>query len=739
MPLTRQGKRGAGRVVLRHVDLDPVSGITIEGRSTAGAPLPGDDGVVLRERATRAERRGTLTALPDGGFTGRVDLSPPWRAAPRAVAWDLRIRIEGEDGPEERAVRVDEETPLPPPVVVEGDAGAAQVRCRPTDNGNVGFVVLELSRRAQVDRLRLGPQTLSLSGPRTPGGPPPRLVWVRRSSREERAMATTAAGDGFAIDVDLAALAGGAATWDLFVEADGDGRRLRAGAQRDDVPDKAAVFTYPWRRVGGAAGEWLLRPYWTAENDLSVRARPAPQAAPAPEPEPEPAEPEEQPPGPAKAPAARLPAPLAVARRPLLRLLALAARLGRRRPAPRAGERPRVHILIMHAFGLGGTIRTTLNLAGRLARHHEVEIISVLRRRDAPFLPVPPGVTLTSLDDRTPGVARSRLRRALESAPSLLVNEEDFAFPTCSLWSDVQLVRKLRSLDGGVLIATRPAFNAIVAQLAPRGVITVGQEHMNFHAHKPGLAAELERTYPGLDALAVLTEDDRRDYGELLSGGRTRVVRIPNALPELEGDRSSVSNPLVLAAGRLTWQKGFDLLIPAFETVARAEPDWTLRIFGEGTKEKRLRRMILRRDLHDHVLLMGPTPQLGREFAKASIFALSSRFEGFGMVILEAMSKGVPVVSFDCPRGPAEIIRHGENGLLVPNEDVEAFAAALLELIRDPARRRRMAVAALETAREYDMDIIGGHWDDLLGDLTGAAAPSGAGGAPATVGRRAAL
>jgi glycosyltransferase involved in cell wall biosynthesis len=514
--------------------------------------------------------------------------------------------------------------------------------------------------------------------------------------------------------------------WDLTVEVDGFDAPFRLGGHLDGIPNKGPVIVYPERSFEDNGERRVLRPYFTIENNLSIRSR-------------RPGKPKASKPTAARrngsryTPARIWAKAIRVASRSrgnaavaVVRLAARAYIALLRRRTPKAGPPPavesgrlRVYFLIMHAFGMGGTIRTVLNLAGYLAADYDVEIISMLHLRREPFFAVPADARVSFLDDnfaeRTP--LQRFLRKTLLETPSSIVHKNDYAYPRLSAWTDIALLRRLSALPPGVLITTRPAFNLIAAQFAPAHVVTVGQEHMNFESHPQGLRDAIHKQYGGLGALVVLTNDDLRDYGRILESAQTTVARIPNALPEMAGERAPLTERVVVSAGRYTPQKGFDLLIQAFEPVAKAHPDWTVRIYGSGKAHGRLHKMIIERDLYNNVFLMGPTDRFGKELGRASIYALSSRFEGFGMVIIEAMSKGLPIVSFDCPRGPAEIITPGRDGLIVPNGDVEAFSAGLIQLIEDEEARRRMGAAGIETARRYRLEAIGAQWDELLRQL----------------------
>jgi glycosyltransferase involved in cell wall biosynthesis len=682
------------------------------GTVTTGAEL------VLRERNSGHEHS---VAVSCGGsaFEAVVAFHGPHGLPLGTGIWDAYIVF----GAREARLAANRKLNVPGPIVVRARHGVWRVRPRRTNKGNF---TLELTLTAPHVELRVarieGADLVIETDPPATGHALDRLVARSRERKVVVDTALTSTADGSLIArLPLRRLLSdlqGPEVWDLSAAGENPPVTLRIGKYFDDISDKKRSWIYPSRLLRADSIERELRPYFTIENNLSVASNVKPPAKSAPVASP-------------NSDTSREPSLVKrIATQVANFVWSVVYRLLvwywlRQPPTTQStadGDRRRVYLLIMHAFGMGGTIRTVLNLAEHLSQRYDVEIISLVRRPEKAFFELPEGVRVTSLDDRTKGTPRvgpyAWFQRMLRETPSILVHPEDYAFGASSLWTDILLARKLRSLPPGVLITTRPAFNLIAARLAPRGVLTVGQEHMNFHSHRPGLARQLRLRYPDLDALVVLTEGDLHDYGELLAGSSTRVVRIPNALPQIPGGRSDLVRPLVVAAGRLTWQKGFDLLIPAFAEVVRKHPEWKLHIYGAGAKYGKLRRLIVEHDVYNNVFLMGQSRYLGEQLAEASIFALSSRYEGFGMVIIEAMSKGVPVVSFDCPRGPNEIVEVGVDGLLVENGDVEAFTEALLCLIEDEDSRRKMGEAALSTAARYDLGIVGQQWNDLLSELT---------------------
>jgi glycosyltransferase involved in cell wall biosynthesis len=384
----------------------------------------------------------------------------------------------------------------------------------------------------------------------------------------------------------------------------------------------------------------------------------------------------------------------------------------------------RVHFLMFNADARDGVSRAVITLANELSRTHAVELISLYRRHEGPAYRIAEGVRVSYLFDRPP-VPRGSARTNASGVAGLLARgrsrlAQGRGYPNLSLLTDLALRRKLRTIHSGVIVSTRPALHLVAAGLARPGVLTVGQDHLNFESRmsEAGSMELIEAAcHRGLDAFVTLTAADVVDYRRTLAGSGTRVTSIPNALSWPIGPPRDHHERIVVAAGRLVPRKGMGRLVRAFAMLADRHPDWELRIHGVGRLEGDLHRLIEASGLAGRVRLMGYTADLPEAFAKASVFASASRAEGFPMVMLEALSTGLPLVGFDCPRGPSDIIRHGENGFLVPNGDIAALSSALEEVISDDELRHRLGTQARLDATTYAPERIAARWDRLFEDL----------------------
>lgn len=217
------------------------------------------------------------------------------------------------------------------------------------------------------------------------------------------------------------------------------------------------------------------------------------------------------------------------------------------------------------------------------------------------------------------------------------------------------------------------------------------------------------------DKFVVLTNEDRGYWGDL-----PNIEVIPNAAMHVSDAYSDVMNKRVIAVGRLDYQKGFDRLIQAWELVQHTGKftDWKLDIYGQGEWQEMLQQMINKAELQNTVCLNRPTKQIGEEYVKSDMLVMSSNYEGFPMVMIEAMACGLPVVSFDYKCGPKDIIQSGINGLLVPNGDIQALADAMMKVMEDEAYRKMLSLNARKVVDTYSEQAVMAQWIRLFTSIT---------------------
>lgn len=215
------------------------------------------------------------------------------------------------------------------------------------------------------------------------------------------------------------------------------------------------------------------------------------------------------------------------------------------------------------------------------------------------------------------------------------------------------------------------------------------------------------------DKFVVLTHEDKTYWGN-----HANIEVIHNASTFIPSTQATLDNKRVISVGRLTHQKGYDMLVEAWRLVNARHPDWRLTLVGSGEEQEKLQAQIQRLGLSNVIQLLSPTPMIEKEYLDSSIYVLSSRYEGLPMVLLEVMSCGVPAVAFACKCGPRDVITNEKDGLLICPYNIAELAEGICRLIENPYLRRKMGVQAKEIIRhKFSENTIMEQWNTLLNTI----------------------
>ncbi len=351
--------------------------------------------------------------------------------------------------------------------------------------------------------------------------------------------------------------------------------------------------------------------------------------------------------------------------------------------------------LVQAGLGAGGAERVvSLIAADRCARGDEVHVLAFVAPGEKSYFPLPPEVVVHRLGDATrerrrPGIWGS-LGRVRKLRAELQALQPDLV---------VSFLTKINTLS---LLATTGL--DVPTVISERNNPQVQQKHILWRLVEPLVRGQATRMVLQTTAILQTIPQPLRDRAEV-------ICNPCDAGEQRAGPPPSAGVRRIVAVGRLVEQKGFDLLVDAFSEVASAFPDWSLTIHGEGPERERLQERIDKREMQGAIRLAGVTRRPGEWIEGASVFVLSSRYEGFPNVLIEAMAAGIPVIATRCDFGPGDIVGDGVSGLLVAVDDVDALAAALRRMMADAELRASLPPSGRLAVARFSTEAIMSQWD----------------------------
>ena len=369
----------------------------------------------------------------------------------------------------------------------------------------------------------------------------------------------------------------------------------------------------------------------------------------------------------------------------------------------------KVTILALH-LGYGGIENAVATLANLLCEKYEVEILSVYRLYNEPVFDIDERVKIKYISNIKPN--KKEMKFYLEKKNFKMFFKGIGKSLETGFVKYIKTASVLRKLDCDVIISTRTVHNMLVSKFAPKKIRKIAWEH-NHHNNNKKYINSLVKSCKGVNNLVLVSNELTKFYGNYLG---KKAVYIPNCLDKLPNKLSKLDSENLISVGRLSKEKGFDDLLKLFKTLSIKHPNWKLNIVGDGMERGNLLELAEELKLGDKVIFHGYQNKeyINELLLNSSIYVMTSHTESFGLVLIEAMSHGLPCIAFSSAEGARELIDSVNNGYLIKNRSIRAYIKKVEDLMADIETRKTIGKNARKSIKKFTGQEVIGKWLKIL-------------------------
>lgn len=372
----------------------------------------------------------------------------------------------------------------------------------------------------------------------------------------------------------------------------------------------------------------------------------------------------------------------------------------------------KISILSLH-LGYGGIEKCVCALANLLSDKYQVEIVCSYKLYDTPVFDLNDKVSVKYLTDIKPN--HKELSDAFRRKNIFKIIKESIKSVKVLYLRKKTMIKYITRTDSDIVISTRDIFDDWLGEYGSKEIVKIGWEHNHYHDNLK-YAREIIRACSKLDYLVLVSKNLEEFYKKELSKSKCECIYIPNVLDKIPERVAPLKEKRLISVGRLSPEKGFDDLLIIFNRLLKIHPDWCLDIIGDGKEKDKLQEYIRGHNLEEKVTLHGfqKKDYIDRMLQKSSIYLMTSHTESFGIVLIEAMSHGLPCIAFSSAEGARELIDSGRNGYLINNRNFDAYIKKIKDLMEDIEVRKKVGREGRKSIKKYTGEEVVKDWYNLI-------------------------